>query len=346
MNSAFKNRVSMGNDISSDEKEEKAEQAAAVLYRKVPLLADVGIDRCLLAYSGLDSTAVLQRNYSSRLQGSGRHLREVGRLGAELLGAVGPMLAAETPFPLAVGIGAVVVSTLLGKILASPGESTVDLLQRIFAEQKENEVRDLMGEYLKRHQMYVFDTRKLQEELQYWERLLSAQLTRLKNAMLRDGHMSSGTLKIWVNGAAFHSQMLIHLARLQPGGSTPARVAICTYQEDLQELLDKYRRYKASSIVLERREAIEVNVSVSMYPVDHEIFGYEIHDRELKRKGEIDIDDINIPSYVSYSSVVQAYVDRMFSQCEQITGMRQYFRDTLRNLDTLIAQRGEFRYFT
>lgn len=33
--------------------------------------------------------------------------------------------------------------------------------------------------------------------------------------MLIDGHMISHALKQWANGAAFHAQMLIHMARLQ-----------------------------------------------------------------------------------------------------------------------------------
>ena len=47
------------------------------------------------------------------------------------------------------------------------------------------------------------------------EEQLASQLTRLKNSMLKDGHMDDRALKHWTNGAAFHAHMLIHIARLK-----------------------------------------------------------------------------------------------------------------------------------
>ncbi|GLD71176.1 uncharacterized protein AKAME5_002249700 [Lates japonicus] len=71
-----------------------------------------------------------------------------------------------------------------------------------------------MSEYLKRHRMFVTNEQRLREELRRLEGQLSGHLTILKNSLLYDGQMSSRGFKIWVNGASFHVQMLIHEARL------------------------------------------------------------------------------------------------------------------------------------
>lgn len=61
-----------------------------------------------------------------------------------------------------------------------------------------------------------------------------------KNSMLIDEHMDTQFLKQWVNGAAFHTQMLIHQARLEsagePDGSRAVRAA-GIYQQDMNRLM-------------------------------------------------------------------------------------------------------------
>ncbi|XP_045899492.1 nuclear receptor subfamily 1 group D member 1-like [Micropterus dolomieu] len=63
-------------------------------------------------------------------------------------------------------------------------------------------------------------------------------------------HMSNQALRAWVNGAAFHVQMMIHLVRL--GGiqtQDPVERLISTYLTDLELLFDKHKE------VLEERGA-------------------------------------------------------------------------------------------
>ncbi|KAK2861540.1 hypothetical protein Q5P01_001073 [Channa striata] len=101
-----------------------------------------------------------------------------------------------------------------------------------------------MSEYLKRHEMFINDER-LQEELQRLERQLSEYLTKLKNSLLQDGQMSTRGFKIWVNGASFHVQMLIHKVRLDNTNNVhPISAAIDAYLGDLDKLVEEYKTYK------------------------------------------------------------------------------------------------------
>lgn len=55
----------------------------------------------------------------------------------------------------------------------------------------------------------------------------------MQNSMLKDGHMSTRALSHWVNGAAFHTQMLIHHAGLDEGDWARDTAAVDLYQQDL-----------------------------------------------------------------------------------------------------------------
>ncbi|KAL7841260.1 hypothetical protein SRHO_G00249510 [Serrasalmus rhombeus] len=64
--------------------------------------------------------------------------------------------------------------------------------------------------------MLLEDTKRLEKQL--------SEKTSLKNSMLHDNQMSTRSLKHWTNSAAFHLQMLIHVAQLEMGKtSRPVR---------------------------------------------------------------------------------------------------------------------------
>ena len=124
------------------------------------------------------------------------------------------------------------------------------LVRRVFAEEKGSSVRDTMTEYVRRHRTFMKDQQRLRLELNRLETQLSGHLTVLRNSLLFDGHTTSRAFKIWVNGAFFHLQMLIHQARLnhQAGELTPTQVdSINTYSDlylqELDHLLEKYKTY-------------------------------------------------------------------------------------------------------
>ncbi|TNN24978.1 hypothetical protein EYF80_064895 [Liparis tanakae] len=209
------------------------------------LLPDVGIDPSLLTYSGLDSNAAL-RSYSNEL--IGKVPGYVDRLGSGL--------GSMTSFPNAVGLGALVLSVLMELIMMSSTGAADDsyMFRRVFGEEKASGVRDTMTEYMKRHEMHMKDQRLLQKEIQRLEVQLSNHLTVLKNSLLHDGQMGSRGFKIWVNGASFHVQMLIHEARLNAQTRSRATdsvhiigAAINAYSRDLDRMLEAYRAHLTST---------------------------------------------------------------------------------------------------
>lgn len=116
-----------------------------------------------------------------------------------------------------------VISIVIDRSVAAiepPEDSTDYLLHCIFAEA--SAVRDQMDEYLKRHLMHIRNKAEFKSDIQHVERNLSFALTQLKNSLLLDGQMSLWALRMWVNGASLHVQMLIHLGRLDG-----AKVAQC-----------------------------------------------------------------------------------------------------------------------
>ncbi|CAK6982635.1 uncharacterized protein LOC115583757, partial [Scomber scombrus] len=170
------------------------------------VLPDIGIDESLLRYSGLNSNVELQ-SFSNELLNSVPGFAE----------KVGSGFGELTSVPNAVGLGALVISMILEILIKSntpASEDSYSLIRRVFGEEKASGVRDKMSEYLKRNRMFINDDRQLLEEMRSLEQQLSSQLTILKNSLLHDGQMSSRGFKIWVNGASFHLQMLIHEARL------------------------------------------------------------------------------------------------------------------------------------
>ncbi|KAL7842502.1 hypothetical protein SRHO_G00241910 [Serrasalmus rhombeus] len=191
------------------------------LFEYTNFKIDVGIDESLLRYSGMDSAANLQV-YSNEL------LKEMG---SKL-----PAYVEKSP-------------------IKEPNPE--DLLRRVFAEEKASEVRDLMEHYIKHYRKNVRQEKHLLEETKRLEEQIAIQLTWLKNSMLADGHMSDRALKHWTNGAAFHAQMLIHIARLKKkeGGSdfenakNNACNMIDTYNQDLFHLIEKYKTHKTSELV-------------------------------------------------------------------------------------------------
>ena len=235
----------MGSGYSQEEWDRFARDYYEVALQFPCLLPDIGIDESLLKYSGIDSNAVLQ-TYSNDLINSVPGF--IDRLGSGL----GPM----TSIPNAVGLGALVISMILEIIMKSttePPEDTYSLLRRVFGEEKRSAVRDTMSEYLKRHQTFMSNEQRLREELQRLEAQLSNHLTILRNSLLHDGQMSTRGFKIWINGASFHLQMMIHEARLniQAGRRRSDYVnainaALSLYLQNLDVLLETLKRHNTS----------------------------------------------------------------------------------------------------
>ncbi|KAK1799541.1 hypothetical protein P4O66_000422 [Electrophorus voltai] len=287
------------------------------------MLPDISIDASLIKYSGTNSTAVLEA-YSNQLSALSTASDFTDKLGSILVSLKGVTNA--------VGIGALGISFILDlavTCLETRSESTMNMLHRVFAEEKASDVRDTMYEYMKRFRMHLHDPVEALEDTKHLEKRLSEQLTRLRNSMLHDNHMSSRSMKQWANGAAFHCQMLIHVARLKTENMSShfnvylssVHAAIDFYQNDLQDLLKKYKDYKHSTL--------------SVLPFwgwfltefdEFNLYSHSIRDVETGRSLDF--------FYGSpWSDSLVEYVNYMFTNWSQIKELNEYFTNLKENLE-------------
>ncbi|KAI5608266.1 hypothetical protein C0J50_6935 [Silurus asotus] len=311
------------------------------------LLPDIGIDYSLVKYSGLNSAAELENSITQVIKDMCSRI-------PDYVQCLGSALAAFKNIPNAVGLGALALSIALELTISVAGEereshdSTLYMMQRVFAEEKASGVRDLIEEYLKRLRMYFHQPTRVLMETERLEKQLSEQLTRLKNSMLHDNQMSSRSLKHWTNGAAFHLQMLIHAARLKMQSTSEHKeqlqfhqtsiisVLDC-YQFDLEQLLDKYKAYKKSTIKISHPARWVALLHPLLILTTHHL--WEVQDKELNRKSPTL--SFNIFSVLPYFSSC-VYVDYMFDNWAQIKELKSYFGDLKNKTMDLILQNSEF----
>lgn len=180
-----------------------------------------------------------------------------------------------------------------------------------------------MEEYLKRMQINLGRPRLQLAQTRQIEMDLSAQLTRLKNSML-DGHMNSALFKQWVNGAAFHTQMLIHQARLEGAVGSKAMQAARIYQQQLNLLLKTYKSYLSRVIFV---EAEGMSYICCLYYHENEIF---------------------VPRFqcISWPEIGRCFlesevVETMFKK-PKITWAKTYFSNLAAQIPTLKSQNDTF----
>ncbi|KAI4899754.1 hypothetical protein NFI96_004472 [Prochilodus magdalenae] len=306
------------------------------------LIPDIGIDDSLMKYSGLNSAAVLT-DYSSEL------LRDLGSKVPDYLTSLGAALSAFKCIPNAVGLGALIIGFMLDLTIISltkeDNDNTLNMMRRVFGEEKASGVRDSMDEYMKRLSMFMNEPRKALEETERLEKGLSEQLTRLRNSMLHDDQMSTRSMKHWTNGAAFHVQMLIHAARLKMAVNdsssetdlqpcvTSVGAVVGWYQKDLLELLEKYRSYKSSTI----------STTMEIRPPVLQTVGYAVPSTYIVRDSETGANAIYEKTSRFLPMVPSdVYIDYMFKNWSQIEELKKYFTDLEENLRELILQRDDF----
>lgn len=319
---------------------EETELTAADLLSKISSLHDdyinIGVDETLLLYSGTNSTASLL-DYSSSLQG----LLE-DRLPDFVEKAAGA-LGGFTPVPNAVGLGAFVISMILQLALSivkgSPEPKTA--LQSVFAEEKSSMIRDLIVEYLKRYEMHLRNDHWLLANSERVEAQLSLQLSIVRNSILVDRQISPRAINHWVNGAAFHTQVLLHIARLRKtttegsqdfeSAKRVAMSAVDIYDRDMKKILEVYKEYKKSKFDLRTVTggAGAVRVHISWCTVKEYEINYftELDSKycEVERKS---------PDY---------YFNYIYSNQKKIRELEIYFPNIQKNLEVLVNQKGTFQ---
>ncbi|XP_041634144.1 uncharacterized protein LOC121503687 [Cheilinus undulatus] len=194
------------------------------------------VNKSIVMFSSLTSTESLKQHYEKRRM-------EAGDCAADWIKSLAEKLAAFTSAPELAGLGALSVAVLIDIISSSsPEESVKEALRSVFAEEKASEVWNLIDECLKRYRMHINDKKELVRDIRRIEGQLSQALTNLKNSIVRDGHVSHQVLKVWVNGAAFHIQVLIHLVRLEETQNCDSiKSLIKDYSEDVDAVFEKHK---------------------------------------------------------------------------------------------------------
>lgn len=319
----------MGGGFSQEEYDRFAVEIYQTAVKHECLLPDIGIDKALLNYSGTDSNDVLN-NFAAQLAASTPGF--IDRLGSTL--------APLTVIPNAVGLGAMVISMIMEiciKAATLPGVDSYSLLRRVFGEEKGSAVRDMMSECMRRQIVFSDNDLRLLNELRRLETQLSHQLTVLRNSLLHDGQMSSRGFKIWVNGASFHTLMLIEEARLNVKAGRLAsdyansiKATINLYLQDLDNLLPKYKTFKTSTPIFSRQIACGFGVCgpVECYLRNEELNCVRYHETEW--------------NYCSGPEMTETYMNYLLSTYEPVVGLKTHFTDMRKNLYSLINQRGSF----
>lgn len=128
-------------------------------------------------------------------------------------------------------------------------------LQSAFAE-KSSVIRDLIVEYLQRYKTHLRNDRWLLADSERLEAQVSLQLSILRNSILVDRQINNRAINHWINGAAFHTQVLLHIARLRrrttegskdfESAKRAATSAVDIYNRDMKKILQAYKEYKRS----------------------------------------------------------------------------------------------------
>lgn len=264
------------------------------------------LDDRLVEFSGLQSNRVLKEKCALFSQNFPSKMREFFML-------ISPL----TSFPNAEGIGAFFIHSMIEEFInSSPTNS-------IFATERENEIFNITWTYYKRFKMFVHDSTKLKKETRIYERKLCHQLTRVKGSLL-DGNMSTPGFKMWVNGAAFHVEMLIHLVRLGDGDNLTVRAIILEYQTDIGELVREFKEFK--------RNCMTCFSAVAFFVIRDSEFGKVLWGPPLLEQ-------------LQFPFVATTYFHEvLFEEDSYIPRLTAHFSGILRNLDNLVELNESFDF--
>lgn len=304
----------MGNQLSESQIREREQQQLEDFVMATGAGPDLRVSQDVVKFCSISSSEELKQHYERRKKGGDHGLGWIKTL-MEKLGDL-------TPSPALAGLGALAIAALIDTVSCRPEDSTVGALRSVFAEQKASEVWDQIDECLKRCTVNINNQHELVNDLKRIDNQLSLALTRLKNSMLRDRQMSSPALRAWVNGAAFHAQMLIHLVRL--GGiptCDPVKKLLTVYEEDLNPLFQTHREVITSSCEM---KAVVGEYLDYFYLVDEESNSHPLG-----------------VSHSSFDKYVECYYNHRY--WGQKSDIQQQFREVRQNLQSLVRQAGSFR---
>nr|XP_020457412.1 uncharacterized protein LOC109961131 isoform X2 [Monopterus albus] len=220
------------------------------------------------------------------------------------------------------------------------------------------ELQEVMEEYLKRCRINLSNKSRLIQDCVRLEAQLSLTLTQLKTCLLV-GDCDSRSVRHWASAAAFHTQMLMHLAVLD-GHVEPlaARTALEQYKEDLIQIIPSYRYYKSNTVcVVKCRGGLSASYDSSEVPEVGAMTGLIVTDRETGKGvtiplsnleteiGRRRVSDDTSPTVsssinldlITSDQYAQAYLDHLFSGKGPVAELENYFTkasDYMRTLGT------------
>lgn len=304
----------MGSLITTQEEEQRRDKESFMRGLKTP--PDLKVNGSLQMFTGVSCSDRLKVHLARRREEAGSSFPDLMKTVVEKVAGLSfcPELAGLA------GLGSLALAVLIDNISNTPpAQSIKDALQKALAEQKASEVWDLVDETLRRCVVNVHNRTQLASDVQRLEEGLSLALTRLKNSMLRDDHISNQALKVWVNGAAFHVQMLIHQVRLG-GARTCEHVErfITVYKSDLEELFRKLE------------EMIKSKCKVNTIFVDADSNVDYFVDEQSR--------DYLMGRYTLYHEYLQMYYQHQYSWQEE--ELQRYFSGVQQDLQQLVGQKG------
>ncbi|XP_032396407.1 uncharacterized protein LOC116704852 isoform X2 [Etheostoma spectabile] len=357
----------MGQLFSSEEELSQVKDAIGSLLYDAMLEGDAIPDLrvlhpLLLANhdESLDSQAASLQEQLQQLQG------DIGKRAPTYLKDLIGRLSSFSDEPRLAGLVGLVVTMVMDMAYTSSKQSSgvkgksagSSSCQRVW------ELQEVMEEYLKRCKINLSDKSRLIQDSIRLEAQLSLTLTQLKTCLL-GGDCDSRSLRHWASGAAFHSQMLVHLAGFE-GQAEPlaARAALEQYKEDLTQIIPAYRRYKSNSVcVVKCRGGLASCDPSSEVPEEGSMTGLTVTDSETGKsvtiplsalKTEIgrrrSVSGLDTTSATVSSSInldlitsdqyVQAYLHHLFSDKGPVAELENYFIKASGNLRTLKIEQG------
>lgn len=214
--------------------------------RNASMLPDVTLDPTLATYLSLDSAAALKQHYASLEAtlttpqvSAFRHdlASTFGEGGRVRSGGVGVVALA-----LALLFEALALQAAGGRAMAE------DPIRRIFGADHTSEVGPIVSEYLKLVPRVVGNAGRMRELTERCEGLLTRELADRYDDMTSEGYPLSPSVKQWLNGAALHLHMRVHLVRLRAAQQGSALSLAVSYRSGLPVLIQKYSEHLRRTI--------------------------------------------------------------------------------------------------
>ncbi|XP_062257645.1 uncharacterized protein LOC133966655 [Platichthys flesus] len=344
----------MGQLFSSDEECSQVKDALGSLLFSAMLeggaVPDLGVVHPLLLANQHE-----RFDPQDRLQ---QQLRELqGNIGSRAPVYLRDLIGRLTTFsdePRLAGLVGLVVTMVMDMAYTSSRRASGGKGKSAGSGQRVEELQEVMEEYLKRCRINLSDRDKLIQDAVRLEGQLSLSLTQLKTCLL-GGDCDSRSLRHWASAAAFHTQMLVHLAGLEGGGAPrAARAALEQYKEDLTQIIPAYRRYKSNTVsVVKCRGGLSASCDPSSeMPEEGSMTGLTVTDRETGRSVTLPLSTLETEAgrrrrpdgssvtssmnldLITSDQYAQAYLERLFSDEGPVAELQSYFNTTSEHLLT------------